>query len=55
MPPVEFEETPASYVSEPRYSEPRRLIKEPQPIAPLKPIREPQAPSGKITGFRAAR
>lgn len=55
VPPVEFEETPASYVSEPNYPEPRRLIKEPQPVATLRPIREPQAPAAKITGFRPAR
>ena len=55
MPPIEFEETPASYLSESSYPEPGRLITEPQPVAPLKPVREPQAPSAKITGFRPAR
>lgn len=50
LPTVEFQETPASYLSEPARSEPRRLIiSEPQPIT------EPRAPTARISGIRAAR
>jgi hypothetical protein len=55
MPPVDFEEIPASYQGESTYLEPRRLIREPPPVSAPKPIREPKTPSVRITGFRPVR